>query len=103
MGTELQRGAMDFLNSNLRYLNHLTINVNKFPVACLEKQKAEINNIEKNVRILDPINVLKRGYSITLLNGKSVNSVKEIKQDDVITTVLTDGSITSTIDRIKTT
>ena len=83
-------------------VNQLVSNTKKFPVTCLEKQKAEISNIEKAVRILDPINVLQRGYSITLLNGKSINSVKKINEGDTITTLVADGSITSNVKATKT-
>jgi exodeoxyribonuclease VII large subunit len=45
--------------------------------------------------------MLKRGYSLTLINGKVLKSAKEIKNGDEITTLLIDGNLTSEINNIK--
>ena len=55
IGADIKRGSVNFIKENLQMVNHLVSNTKKFPVTYLEKQKAEINNIEKTVRILDPI------------------------------------------------
>lgn len=39
-----------------------------------EKNKRDLENLEKIVRLLDPKNVLKRGYSITTYEGKTIHS-----------------------------
>jgi exodeoxyribonuclease VII large subunit len=57
----------------------------------------EINSIEKNVDNMSPANVLKRGYSITLLNGKSVTNISQIKNGDVLNTIVSQGNIVSTV------
>ena len=53
--------------------------------------------MEKNVNMLDPINVLKRGFSITLYNGKALKSYTQVKPTDKITTVLADGRLESEV------
>jgi exodeoxyribonuclease VII large subunit len=58
---------------------------------------AAINGIEKNVDNMSPANVLKRGYSITLLNGKSVADVSQVKDGDVLNTLVHNGSIASVV------
>jgi exodeoxyribonuclease VII large subunit len=58
----------------------------------------EINSLEKNVDNMNPANVLKRGYSITLLDGKSITNISQIKQGDVLNTVVHHGNIVSTVD-----
>jgi exodeoxyribonuclease VII large subunit len=63
----------------------------------LLEQKRTLNEMEKNVQLLDPIHVLKRGFSITYINNKSLNSVNQIEEGDVIETVLADGKIHSVI------
>ena len=42
---------------------------------------------------LNPVSVLNRGYSIAEKNGKTVNSVKELKPDDLIRLTMSDGQI----------
>ena len=67
------------------------------PAHFLESEKEKLEGIEKNVRILDPINILKRGFSITLYNGKALKSYTEVKPADKITTVLADGKVESEV------
>jgi exodeoxyribonuclease VII large subunit len=57
----------------------------------------ELNGIEKNVANMSPANVLKRGYSITLLNGKSVKNIVQVKNGDVLNTIVHEGNIVSTV------
>ena len=63
----------------------------------LNIRNKEINNIEKFVSVLNPENVLKRGYSITLLNGNVLKSNKDVKKGDTLNTILVDGSIISNV------
>ena len=64
----------------------------------------EHNNLiytEKNIAAIDPINVLKRGYSITTHNGKLVKSANELTSGHTVETILSSGKFTSIIDKIK--
>ncbi len=61
----------------------------------IEQEKIHIN--ENTVRLLDPKNVLKRGYSLTLKNGWIVKSVKQLSPDDEIETRFADGKVKSII------
>lgn len=56
---------------------------------------------EKTMEAIDPVNVLKRGYSITTQNGKLVKSVNELAAGQAVETVLSSGKFTSVIERIK--
>ncbi|MDR1340247.1 MAG: exodeoxyribonuclease VII large subunit [Prevotellaceae bacterium] len=58
---------------------------------------AELNGMEKNIANMNPLNVLKRGYSITLLNGKSVKNIAEVKNGDTLNTIVDGGNIVSTV------
>ncbi len=60
-----------------------------------------IENIEKNIHNMSPENVLKRGYSITYLNGKSVSTFKDLKEGDLLKTTLNEGSVTSIVNKIS--
>ncbi|MDB5119741.1 MAG: xseA [Sphingobacteriales bacterium] len=61
----------------------------------LEYRNSQINNLEKNVHNMSPINVLKRGYSISLYNGKAIKSYLEVNDNDEIETILFDGTVQS--------
>jgi exodeoxyribonuclease VII large subunit len=53
--------------------------------------------LEKSVAAADPALILKRGFSLTRLNGHVVRSASDLKPGDRLTTVLADGSVESEI------
>jgi exodeoxyribonuclease VII large subunit len=67
----------------------------------IRSEKKSLNAMEQKLRLVDPMNVLKRGYSMTLLNGKIIKSVRQIKVGDLIETKLGDGTIESAIEKIS--
>ena len=71
------------------------------PILYLKNSELALENIEKNIQIMDPINVLKRGFSITYSNGNAVKDVSQLKEGVAIKTVLFNGTINSTITKIK--
>lgn len=63
-----------------------------------KQAETALNGIDKNVTNMSPVNVLRRGYSITLLNGKAVKDAADVKPGDKITTTVFSGNITSIVD-----
>jgi exodeoxyribonuclease VII large subunit len=59
---------------------------------------SRIDNFESRVRLLDPKNVLARGWSITRgADGRIVRNVGDVSTGEILTTVLQDGDVTSTV------
>ena len=52
---------------------------------------------EEKARSLDPVLLLKRGYSITTKDGKAIRNPQELEKGDLIETRLSEGIIKSTI------
>ena len=50
------------------------------------------------IELLDPINVLKRGYSITFLEGSPLTEAEKARKGQKIDTRLFNGTLRSTID-----
>lgn len=67
----------------------------------LFKEKERIHLNENTVRLLNPENVLKRGFTLTLSDGKIVKSVKKLKLSEELETQFADGTVKSKI--VKTT
>lgn len=67
---------------NKEHLNHLK---NSFvltnPNNLYKEQKTNIINIIDKLELLNPLNVLSRGYSITYSNGQVIKDVKDVKED----------------------
>lgn len=61
-------------------------------------QEKELESLEKYINILNPVNQLKRGYTITYKNGEIITDKNELKKSDRITTHFYNGEIESIID-----
>ncbi len=61
-----------------------------------DKTNTYINLLNK-VEVLNPITTIKRGYTITTINKKTISSIKEVKKGDKITTKLADGYLESEV------
>lgn len=57
--------------------------------------------IEKSLRSADPQLILKRGFSITMVDGKAVTSAESIIPGEHLTTVFADGAIESEVIKKK--
>ena len=74
----------------------------KFKSNChyiLRGESIAVNNAENRLSLLDPKNVLKRGYSITYLNEKVIKDSRKVEPDDDIKTKLFSGTIRSKVKR----
>ena len=49
-----------------------------------ERKESDLEQLEKTINILNPSNVLQRGYSLTLLNGKILSAKNKPKKGDLI-------------------
>lgn len=56
-----------------------------------------IVELEKNLDLLDPIHVMKRGFSITRQNGKAITSSSEIENEVEIVTEVAEGQFRSIV------
>ena len=70
--------------------------INSFSLL-LQKQYNNLDLIEHSIKLQSPQRLLKQGYSITLINGKPINSVNNVKSGDQIQTDVADGSIISIV------
>ena len=57
----------------------------------------EINKLEAN----SPLNIMKKGYSVTFLGDKKITTVKEINTGDEISVQLVDGSLECKVNNIS--
>jgi exodeoxyribonuclease VII large subunit len=56
-----------------------------------------IEGQEKVVNLLNPLNLLKRGYSLTFVDGKILKSVENIQKGQRIQTQFVDGIVDSEV------
>ncbi len=75
--------AQDFIKINSRNL--------------IDTEKINLKNIDKHLSLVNPLNILKKGYSITTSNGKVIKNTDEVKPGDKIVTQVFDGQFISTV------
>lgn len=63
----------------------------------LERHRAYVDSLAKQVELLSPERVLKRGYSLTLKDGKTVTDAAGLRAGDVLTTRFAAGETQSVV------
>lgn len=76
------------LNSTSNFLASLSNNK-------IIQEKHKIEGLHTLLKVLNPQNTLKRGYSVTRINGKAVKTIGSIKEGDILSTTLPDGEVKS--------
>lgn len=78
-------------------LNSLSKMISPNMLNRLDKEKIKLENIETKLNLLNPENILKKGYSLTLVEGKIVKSINSVKKGSIIDTKFSDGIIKSEV------
>jgi len=63
----------------------------------LKSTHISLEHIRQQVKNMSPENVLKRGYSITRLNGKTIKNIDQVQPGDVLDTAILSGNIHSIV------
>lgn len=63
----------------------------------MQKTAAGLDNLGKVIRLLDPVNVLRRGYSITHFKNRVMKDASLLHKGDVIGTMLFNGIVKSCV------
>jgi exodeoxyribonuclease VII large subunit len=73
------------------------LDLKNFTINFVENLYTRTAGLENTLNILDPVNVLKRGYTITMKDGRIIKSVVLVENDDIINTRFSDGEIKSRV------
>jgi len=60
-------------------------------------QKHRLELLNARLQLLNPENILRRGYSITMVNGQTLRSVQQVHAGDTLRTILADGEVSSEV------
>ena len=80
--------------------NQLTINTHRLSTLSnqiFENKKQEVSLLASRIESLNPVSIMKRGYSVVTKDDKTVTSVKEVKEGDTLAIDVTDGRIISRV------
>ena len=85
------------LKGNQQMIDYLEERISALSKNQLKAEKIKVDGLEKICELLAPENILKRGFSLSLKNGKVITSSKEIRDGELMETVLSDGKIKSKV------
>lgn len=80
-----------------RRLDSLSRNIPSAMERRMTKESHRLQLLSQRIKAQDPELLLKRGYSITLKDGKSVRSAEQLKPGDIIETRLSEGIVRSEV------
>ncbi|MCO6496547.1 MAG: exodeoxyribonuclease VII large subunit [Chitinophagaceae bacterium] len=97
LGQELFRQSNFLFHKSRESLVRTAVSIKANSGFIFRNTQTQLTGIEKNIANLHPDNVMKRGFSITRLNGKTVTDISSVKKGDEITTLLAGGELKSTV------
>ena len=93
----MQGGASRCVMGEEARLSRFAIRMEAALKSVTERPAMKLRNFENMLRVLSPANTLRRGFSITKVNGKAVYNAASLKPGDVIETIYAQGSTLSEI------
>jgi len=88
-------GAVERANTRLALVGQ---RLTTKPMSILSAAEQSLSVYEARSRLLDPVNTMARGWSITrTVDGSTLRSTDQVNAGDTLVTTLADGTITSTV------
>ena len=98
----MEQSLFEIVDSNREEIEELKNDLDESLKDLLQHQKDEVEKYAKQLDILNPKSILSRGYSISIgEDGKAIKSVKDVKENQTIVTLLEDGEVSSRVTAVK--
>lgn len=89
------------INNSLEKVKNLDNQIYVLYKNKVEFNESKVSKLAYSLNALSPLNVISRGYSLTLKNAEIVRSVKDIDINDVVDIKVKDGVINATVLGVK--
>lgn len=97
----LKKNHANFQFSQQSRLEDLSIFLKQTFPKRIDKELDKLKVIERNIHLVDPVQVLKRGYSITLFAGKVVSESNPVSLGDKLKIITLNTSIEAEVTHLK--
>ena len=104
LGQMLERYAMGnqyLLRHYKEQLNVIIQQLGYYAKSYIEKQRGMLDQLKDKSDLMDPMNALKRGFSIVSMNGEVIRHIGQLQPGAEISVQISDGTFTSTVKQIK--
>jgi exodeoxyribonuclease VII large subunit len=95
--SRLMSGSRSMLNLKQLTIGRADKNLRTNCKNYFDMKIGKVNFLENTINILNPENVLRRGYTITSVNGKILKNKHKLKPEDIIDTQFSDGTVRSRV------
>jgi exodeoxyribonuclease VII large subunit len=89
------------IQGNREKINQIVQNVSWVKNQFFKIKLTELSHLEQKIELLNPIHILKRGFTITTINGKLLKNAEKMSVGQVITTQTDQASIIATITSVE--
>lgn len=94
---DLEQSVDSVIQQKRECLSSVHNDLSQRPFFLLSQKLSELKNMEKYIELISPQNILKKGYTLTLKDGKLLKNQDVLKQGDTITTKFATGEIKSVV------
>ena len=92
-GNKLKQSKKDLINISGKLQN----NYNQLLKGKQSRYLLDLNKLE----LLNPLNIMKKGYSVTKVNGHVIKSIQDVKKEDFVDILVSDGIISAKVDTVR--
>jgi exodeoxyribonuclease VII large subunit len=94
----LNKYMLNYLNiTKTKYLHIVLNNILKKPTLLLENKEHDYQLLINKLELLNPLNILKKGYSVVTKNNQVIKDIKELQLKDKIKIKLSVGEISAEV------
>ena len=97
----ISRNAMGIIAQQKARIDNLSQRLPNIFARYISEQKHHLDMLMQKITLLDPHQLLKRGYSITTINGKVVKDPLMVCKGDRIVSILKHGTIESVVEELS--
>lgn len=97
----LKSAAKDHLKQNSLQIDYAKERLKTHTRIQLKASKLSLEGLENHLNLVNPLNVLARGYTLTLHNGKRLSKSSKIAKGDELVTVSANQKLTSKVTKTK--
>ena len=91
----VERGVASRIRAEETRLDKDLLRIFSATSGAVRREEMRLEKLDSMVRVLSPENILKRGYSITRIGGRSIRDASVVKPGEVIETRLANGTLLS--------
>jgi exodeoxyribonuclease VII large subunit len=95
--SEIKSLSQNLLKLHWRILGDQKDKLRHYTLATIQSGNYEIDLAQKTIQLLDPKQILKRGYSMSFQHGKLLQKLEQAQIGEEIQTILQDGKLISKI------